>query len=365
MSAITVAGSFRSIFFYDLSEEIRLNELRTLLRSPPASREPAFRHLAPEYVRFERPPVVEMLSPQILENGERLNCRANYHDYGVVGIEFELAFDFAWDNLVNSSATWIAAVEMERRAAEIVKVLGSRIAPALVKPYEYRLNEDYYIFHLLPMTDGTGRVIDAGELISRYGSDIARIVRGESTALSLDEQSEVLQSKISYYPNDLLVVGWSAALVYDTVEGAAPTIQLLEYANSQLLEFRHYDHVLSERLGRVYDSVSTGKGFFARWRMAREAERLSAMRLEVQELTERADNSIKFLSDTFSARVYRLAAARIGVPDYRQLVEEKLNTVGELYQLMMDRFHEGRAFVLEVMVVVILIIELGYLFRGK
>ncbi len=46
-------------------------------------------------------------------------------------------------------------------------------------------------------------------------------------------------------------------------------------------------------------------------------------------------------------------------------MEEKLNTIGELYQFMMDRFQQGRAFVLELMVVIILIIELGYLFRGK
>lgn len=365
MSRMMVSGAFRSIFLYDLCEEIRLDEVRNRLGSPPVGREPAFRHLAPEYVRFERPPVVETLSPQTLESGQRLNCRVNYHDYGVVSIEFELAFDFEWEHLVNLSATWIAAPEMERHAAEIVRTLGKRAGAALVKPYEYRLSEDYYIFQLQPMTDGSGRALGAGEVISKYGSDIARIVRGEPIPLSTDEQSEVLQSRMLYYPNDLLVVGWSAALVYDTAEGAAPTIQLLEYANSQLLEFRHYDHVLSQLLGRVYDSLSSGTGFFARWRMAREAERLSAMRLDVRELTERVDNSIKFLSDTFSARVYRLAAARIGVPDYRKLVEEKLNTIGELYQFMMDRFHQGRAFVLELMVVIILIIELGYLFRGK
>jgi len=36
---------------------------------------------------------LETLPPQVLDSGERLNCRVNYHDYGVVGIEFELAFD--------------------------------------------------------------------------------------------------------------------------------------------------------------------------------------------------------------------------------------------------------------------------------
>jgi hypothetical protein len=53
------------------------------------------------------------------------------------------------------------------------------------------------------------------------------------------------------------------------------------------------------------------------------------------------------------------------VPDYRMLVEQKLQSAGELYSFMMDRFYQSRAFVLELMVVIILIIELVYLFRGK
>ena len=86
--------------------------------------------------------------------------------------------------------------------------------------------------------------------------------------------------------------------------------------------------------------------------------------MDVRELTERVDNSIKFLSDMFAARLYRMAARKIGVPDYRTLVEQKLQSAGDLYGFMMDRFYQGRAFVLEFMVVIILVIELVFLFRG-
>ena len=89
------------------------------------------------------------------------------------------------------------------------------------------------------------------------------------------------------------------------------------------------------------------------------------MRLEVRELTERVDNSIKFLSDMFSARLYRMAAARIGVPDYRTLVDQKLEIAHEHYSFMIDRVYQGRILILEAMVVIILIIELVYLFQGK
>ena len=87
--------------------------------------------------------------------------------------------------------------------------------------------------------------------------------------------------------------------------------------------------------------------------------------MDVRELTERLDTSIKFLSDMFSARQYRMAAGKIGVVDYRRLVDSQLDTAGDLYTLMRDQFHAGRAFILEVLVVVILIIEPVFLFRGK
>ena len=64
-------------------------------------------------------------------------------------------------------------------------------------------------------------------------------------------------------------------------------------------------------------------------------------------------------------RAYKVAASRIGVTDYRNLVEEKLRTAGELYEFMTNEFHQARAFVLELMVVAILVIELIQLFWGR
>src|SRR5262249_38994709 len=127
------------------------------------------------------------------------------------------------------------------------------------------------------------------------------------------------------------------------------------------LEFRYYDELLTRVLEGVYRSLGRG-GILRRWRMAREAGHLNQMRLDVTELAERIDNSIKFLSDMFYARAYRIAAARIGVNDYRRLVEEKLRTAGDLYRFMEEEFHQARAFVLEAMIVAILIIELIHLF---
>ncbi len=363
MPPYAVSGSFRSLFLYDLCDEIRLNELRRILGTPELVREPQFRHLAPEYVRFERPPVSQGRDYNA-HGGEPGQCKVHYYDYGIVSIEFERRFEYSWDELVRKAGEWMTSPELEKQSVEVVRSCQQQVTAALVKPYDYQLTEDYHLIQILPI-ENDGQILTAEELISRHGPAIAQLVRGETAPLSADETSDVLKSKLSYFPGDLLIAGWSASLIYDTAEGAASTIQLLAYANSQLLEFRHYDHVLTLLLAQVYDAVSRGTGFLGRWRMAREAERLNAIQLDVRELTERVDNSIKFLSDMFAARVYRLAANRIGVPDYRKLVDQKLNTAGELYRFMMDRFYQSRGFALELMVVVILIIELVFLFRGK
>ena len=231
----------------------------------------------------------------------------------------------------------------------------------MTKPYAEWLSEDYLIFHVREMTGAP----TAKALVADYGGQITQVVRGDTLTLAEGEIAEVLHSRISYYATDLAVIGWNAAFLYDTAAGAETAIQLLEYANSQLLEFRHYDELLTRELELVYVRLEDGTGMFARWRLARSATHLHTMLLEVTELTEHADNAIKFLSDMFSARLYKLAAAKVGVPDYKDLVTQKVQTAEELYRFMVDQFNQSRAFFLELTVVIILIIELIYLFRGR
>jgi hypothetical protein len=353
------------MFLYEICDEIRLDELRGILKVAKAGREPPFRHPAPEYVQFARPPVIEPVAEVHLSTGECATGRVAYFDYGVVSINLELPFSGTWQEVVALVSLWMNAAELEQRAGAILKASVSKAKHALVDVHPEKLTEDYCVILLPTVPDEAGNPLTAERLIENHGSHIAQIVRGEAATFSKAEMREILESRMSYHETDLLVVGWTAALVYDTPEGAVPSRQLLEYANSQLLEFRHYDDKLTQLLSGVYRQLELGTGLLARWRMGREAARLNLIRLEIRELTERVDNSIKFLSDMFAARLYRMAAAKIGVPDYRALVEDKLQSAGELYAFMMDRFYQSRAFFLELMVVVILIIELGFLFRGK
>jgi len=356
----SLQGSILVLIQFDVAEEIRLDELRKIFGARTAGA--SFKHPAPGYVQYQRPPVLEPVEALVLETGERLDAQIKYYDYGVLSVVFELPFSGEWNDLVRLSSRWVWDTDFATLASRIVKKRLERARPALIKAYDTWLHEDYFIFHVREMASKPS----ANEVLKTHGDQIAQIVRGETSQLSEGERQEILQGRISYYPTDLAVIGWNGAFLYDTIAGAETAIQLLEYANSQLLEFRHYDELLTRELEGVYDFLENGgTSLWSRWRTARAATKLHTVLLDVDELTEHADNAIKFLSDMFSARLYKLAAAKVGVPDYKDLVQQKLKTAEELYHFMVDQFNQSRAFVLELMVVVILVIELVMLFRGK
>jgi hypothetical protein len=224
----SVQGSVLVLIQFDVCEEINLDSLREIFGA--RRQEASFKHPAPGYVRFQRPPVVEQVEPLVLESGERLDVQIKYYDYGVLSVVFELPFSGDWDTLVRLASRWVWDTDFTSFAQKIVTQKIERARPALVKLYESWLHEDYFVFHVRDIAGNPS----AAELLAAEGGRIAQIVRGENVPLSDGEQQEIMQSKISYYPNDLAVISWNGAFLYDSTAGAETVIQLLEYANSRL-----------------------------------------------------------------------------------------------------------------------------------
>ena len=140
-------GSVLVLIQFDVCEEIRLDQLRQIFGARTME-QPSFKHSAPSYVRYQRPPVVEPLDPLILDSGERLEGQIKYYDYGVLSVVFELPFSGDWETLVRLGSRWVWDVDFEKLATRIVREKLERAAPALVKPYPEWLSEDYFIFHV-------------------------------------------------------------------------------------------------------------------------------------------------------------------------------------------------------------------------
>ena len=78
-------GSVLVLIQFDVCEEIRLDELRQIFGARTLE-QPSFKHPAPGYVRYQRPPVVEPIGPLVLDSGERLEGQIKYYDYGVLSV---------------------------------------------------------------------------------------------------------------------------------------------------------------------------------------------------------------------------------------------------------------------------------------
>lgn len=357
-------GLFRLLFLYDVAESIDLVKLRGLLGERGGSAGHSFPRRTPSYVRFEHPPVVEPAESISVSPGGTVSCPVKYYSFGAMVIQVEVPFHCDWPTLVQQGARWMDAPDVEPLVKELVRRRLKQIQPAVNRATEDWLQENYLVVEIHEIIDPEGKQFSAEEITASHGGQLVQLIRGETTALASHSIEESLQSSLSYYPSDLVVVGSHGAVVVDGPEDAAAVTQILEYSKMQLLEFRYYDRFLTDVLADFYLALEKKRNTLsARLTLPRESQRFNTIRLDVMELTERIDNAIKFVSDIYYARIYRLAATRMGVEDYRNLVDQKLDTFGELYDSMVDRFNETRSFVIELLIAILAALDVIFLFR--
>ncbi len=206
----------------------------------------------------------------------------------------------------------------------------------------------------------------ADRIVAEHAADIAQLLRGERQELSAQEREEVLRHRISYLADDLVVPAWNASFIYDTEAGVNAALEIVEFANSQLLELRYHDELLDKELTGIYAELQR-----PRWtdrlawrRHTRSAQRLHSLFIDVNELTDRMGNALKLVGDIYAARLLNLVGARLGLDRWRASVEEKLKTLDDIYRFAVEQTGMSQANILELAIVLILVIELGLFFAG-
>ncbi len=144
----TVRGAVHALLLFDVAEEIDLELARVRLGQSPAGRSPAFRLPAPEYVRFERPPVAVGVEPIQLSSGEKFGVTIKFYDYGVLSVVLQHDFEMEWSELVHLTPKLTGSPEIEQRAQAAARGAIAMVRDALRKPSETWMSEDYYTIHI-------------------------------------------------------------------------------------------------------------------------------------------------------------------------------------------------------------------------
>ena len=358
---MALTGTVTAFFLYDVGEAIDLAAVTRLIAASTAARL-APKPTTPPYVQYAQPPIAfdgtAVHAPDI--GGFRVRFKT--FDYGVISVSLTRPVPPTWDALLENGLTWHDNLSLAAAADAACRALVTQLADAVNHPRSDFLSEDYWVFTVT----GADDVTTAEEVVTHHGAQLAQLLRAEREALSGQEREEALRHRISYLATDLVIPTWNGAFVYDTEAGAQAALEILEFANSQLLEFRYYDGLLDAELARIYAQLQ-GAGWRWSWfgrRYAKAAQQVHSLFIDVNELTDKAENALKIAGDMYAARLFNLAAARLGLDQWKGNVREKLKTLDDIYRFAVDQTAMTRGEFLELTIVLILVFELILILAG-
>jgi hypothetical protein len=354
------AGHVTAFFLFDVAEGVSLDALPTML-GPAERARLAPKPATPSYVQYQTPPLSFDAEAVGLAPVENYRTRVKVFDYGVVSVALSHPFAGTWTEFVTLGQRVIDNAALERAAEGVCRQLLDRMRGTLSKPRSTFLAEDYVVFAVTCLSEP----LPADTLAERHGTEIAQLLRAEKQPLSRQERDEILRHRLSYLADDLVVPTWNAALVYDTEAGAQAALEILEYANSQLLEFRYYDDTLDAELARIYKDLQKPRiSLWGAGRQTRAAHQVQSLLVELHELTDHTENALKFVGDVYAARLFALAATRLGLDRWKASVQEKLKTLDDIYRFAVEQTAMARGEFLELTIVLILVLELVLFFLG-
>lgn len=354
-------GKILIYHLYDVADAIDLERLRTDWAGRASNIKLVSRRSSPYYLQFEREPLLLPLGQRslVLKNERWLDAevRAKVFDFGVVSLSWEIPFPAAWSEVVNEADLYIDSAEVQTQSREVLEDLMPALKGALDQPYANILMEDYTVFYVVRYTES----LTSDHLLQHWGSEIARLIRGESKALSLAEQQNALEQRISYFEDDLVVMSWNASFIYDP-EGSSEHVDMLEFANSELLELRSYDQMLDQQLAEIYDELASlhQKRWMVLFRNPFQStiQKLLSLLIDVSELTDRIENSLKIIGDLYCARIYKRISHVLHLQEWQGRVDGKLNNARQIYDTLSAEVQDRRSTLLEVIIVLLILVEI-------
>jgi hypothetical protein len=312
-------------------------------------------------VAFGVPPVevgLDALTLNLDSVPTRADVTARFYDFGVVAIAVRIAATkMRWPDFVGAVRAVDRAIGPNADARfwhAILDQIRTATAPALFRPSATAIEEDYLLAEVRELSEP----LSAADLEQRV--DLVPILSGEDRALSDSARRGLLRQTFSYYVDDLVVLTWDRAFIYEP-RGDSDVAHVLEVANAQLLELRYYDELLDAELPGMYDRVEEARGatsLFAARRFAALARRLYTLVAEVTELTEKVDNALQVTEDVYLARIYASALALFRVPLLGAAVDRKLAIIRDTYTALYDEASSRRAELLELAIIVLIIVEI-------
>ncbi len=342
-------------FAFDIGYEIDLERGRALLAGETGGL--PRRRRTPESIRYRPAPVRVGLDASALKLpgpvGAIGPARAelSLFDFGAVSLMVQHRLRATPAELVALAGNLAEPAPLVVEARRLLAPWFERLRPAVFGFEVSDLSEEYILFQLGEVAPGW---------LGENADWVAGLVRLEAGPLSPTEVREATRLHLAYAPNDVVVLDWAAGVIAD--RECADTLQVIEFANVQLLEYRHIDDRLDDRLEAAYRLIRpVRRRSWPDWLWRTHAGALRSVReleIEATSLFERADNALKLIGDQYLSRIYGLTSARFHLDGWQQSIRRKLETVGDVYDLLVQQASGMRLEFLEIVVVLLIALEI-------
>jgi hypothetical protein len=350
-------GRCTVLFAYDVGLSIDLDAAER--RITTMKERAAIRHKqrAPRYFDYRPPPV------RVTQHGESLDVGsyrsastvdAVLYDFGAVSVAYTVPLQ---GNLNDLFVLAEDLYENERLLADSrrrVDELLAAISPVVGRPEIADFVETYAIFEV----ERFDAPCSPEDLVSRYGSFMAQLLRSERQKLSAEEVGDALTHRISFTSDDLAIIDWDVAFLFGREMEDVRAV--LEFANVELLEMRYLDQQLDDALDESYVALSRRS-----WRRLRlpgtsrkDLHRVAQLQVDAAILFETVNNALKLLGDQYLARVYRQVSQRFHLGEWDASILHKLQTLDSIYQKMSDAAATWRLELLEWAIVILIAVSI-------
>lgn len=339
-----IKGQILFYRIFDIAYEINLVAAEKALSILSAQRS----LLTPKTFLVKNPPLQLSLGSETLTVGDHkytVKLFAKIWDYGAVSIQFT----YDYENLTHTELLAVTAgIErsslLDKIAKERIKKIFDSIQDAITKGYIWDTFEDYTIFLL----EDIGKK-PATDLLSAETAQLLLIEDKE--ALSDSMVKKTLEGALQYGQNDLVLIDWNSAIVYDKNSGREIS-DIIEISTVHLLEARFYDEVLERKMANVYPLVGQN---WVKKMFTNPLKRTATRYVEISEFMDRFDKSIKTIGDSYLATVFYSANKEFKISIWQNRIQDKRNVLFNIIETIQGEIHHSRAFILEFMIVVLFI----------
>jgi len=243
--------------------------------------------------------------------------------------------------------------ELDTFARAKARELTQQIKASMGKINEWEVNEDYILYFIESFSKNYA---DASFILEE--EDIAAlIINEEKETLSPQLKERIYSSKLQYYKNDLAIIDWNSAFIIEP-SGSLDIPDVIEFALNQLLEMRYYDDLLDKKLKSIYSAIELKEMNLFSSRYTDLALEAGQKYIEIAEIVESVENSLKVIGDLYHSTVFRMASNKFRFNDWQKSIDNKLENMADVCKLLLDNITSKRSHILEIIIIALISIEL-------